>query len=282
MKSFLPILLVLITSIATTAHAQYYYKDIISTRESAGMLKAYRDAKVRAVRMVSYDGEGVKDDNLLVVQTFAPREGMLRTFTQSSAGSQPSILLTYLNEAGQVIKTIDSSRLAISVTSYTYNTAGQLETINRSMADSANEETDNEVHRWEYAGGKPVRMVRIKNGKDTAVLQLKLDEAGNVIEELLVRRGLRTEPFYYYYDDQNRLTDVVRYNNKARKLLPEIMFEYSPAGQVIQRITVPGNSSNYLIWRYQYDSRGLKTKEAIYDKFKQLNGKIEYMYSFGA
>ena len=58
------------------------------------------------------------------------------------------------------------------------------------------------------------------------------------------------------------------------------MFEYSPANQVIQKITVPSNSDNYLIWRYQYNGQGLKTKEVIYNKQKQLTGKIEYAYSF--
>jgi YD repeat-containing protein len=60
------------------------------------------------------------------------------------------------------------------------------------------------------------------------------------------------------------------------------MFEYSPSNQVIQRITVPSNGSQYLIWRYQYDERGLKIKEAVYNKQKQLTGKIEYQYSFGS
>ena len=44
------------------------------------------------------------------------------------------------------------------------------------------------------------------------------------------------------------------------------MFEYSEANQVIQKITVPANSFNYLIWRYQYNAQGLKTREAIYSK----------------
>jgi YD repeat-containing protein len=60
------------------------------------------------------------------------------------------------------------------------------------------------------------------------------------------------------------------------------MFEYSASNQVIQKITVPSNGSQYLIWRYQYDERGLKIKEAIYNKQKQLTGKIEYLYSFGS
>jgi hypothetical protein len=68
----------------------------------------------------------------------------------------------------------------------------------------------------------------------------------------------------------------------VNKLLPEYMFEYSPANQVIQKITVPANSNNYLIWRFQYNNQGLKTKEAIYNKQKQLTGKIEYQYSFSS
>ena len=27
---------------------------------------------------------------------------------------------------------------------------------------------------------------------------------------------------YYYYDEKNRLTDIVRYNKKAKKLLPTL------------------------------------------------------------
>jgi YD repeat-containing protein len=124
-------------------------------------------------------------------------------------------------------------------------------------------------------------MLRIKDKKDTSVVSFKLDEKGNVSEEQSIRRGVSSDPVYYYYDSNNRLTDIVRFNNKAKRLLPEYMFEYSPKNQVIQKITVPGNGSNYLIWRYQYDDRGLRVREAIFDKYKQLTGKIEYQYQMG-
>ena len=97
------------------------------------------------------------------------------------------------------------------------------------------------------------------------------------------QRGVRSEPVYYYYNENNQLTDIVRFNKKAKRLLPEYMFEYSEDNRVIQKITVPANSFDYLIWRYQYNQQGLKTKEAIYskdDKRKQL-GRIEYQYFFG-
>jgi hypothetical protein len=78
------------------------------------------------------------------------------------------------------------------------------------------------------------------------------------------------------------LTDVVRYNDRAKQLLPEYMFEYSASDQVIQKITVPSNNSDYLIWRYQYNPQGLKIKEVVYSKHDKRNplGKIEYQYSF--
>jgi hypothetical protein len=125
-------------------------------------------------------------------------------------------------------------------------------------------------------------MLRIKNRIDTTYVDFKFDEKGNVIEEISTHKGVRSEPVQYYYDESNRLTDVVRYNSKVKRLLPEYLFEYSPSNQVIQKITVPANSSNYMIWRYQYNDRGLKIKEAVYDKQKQLTGKIEYHYSFGS
>ncbi len=124
-------------------------------------------------------------------------------------------------------------------------------------------------------------MLRIKNKSDTTLIQFKLDEQGNVVEEQSIRKNVKSDPVYYYYDAQNRLTDIVRFNQKARRLLPEYMFEYSSANQVIQKITVPSNNSDYLIWRYQYDASGLKIKEAIYNKQKQLSGKIEYVYQRG-
>ena len=123
-------------------------------------------------------------------------------------------------------------------------------------------------------------MLRIKNKVDTIYVSFKTDEKGRIIEEQETRKGVKSEPYYYYYNNSGQLSDIVRYNPKARRLLPEYMFEYSPSNQVIQKITVPSGSDKYLIWRYQYNAQGLKTKEAIYDKQKQLTGKVEYQYSF--
>jgi hypothetical protein len=170
----------------------------------------------------------------------------------------------------------------MSTTLYNYDDAGRLILIKSSSSDTAKKINETEEHHWQYQNNQVSRMLRIKNNIDTTYVDLKLDEKGNVSEEHSLRKGIKSDPVYYYYDASNRLTDIVRFNNKARRLLPEYMFEYAPnSRQVIQKITVPANSSDYLIWRYQYDAGGLKIKEAIYDKHKALTGKIEYQYQRG-
>ncbi len=274
------ILLVFITLATLPASAQYYYKDIIGTRESAELIRVYMKNKVSRVVLTSYDAENTRIPDFSVEQQFDPATGVLKTTTRSGPG-QSSILLSYVDANGNVTKTVDSSNLVVSITSYTYNDQGQLMIITHSSSDSARSMNKSDVHRWEWKGNSPITMWRIKNGTDSTKVEFKLDDEGNVIEETEIRRGVRSGPVYYYYNENNLLTDVVRHNSKVGILLPEYMFEYSPKNEVIQKITVPINKPDYLIWRYQYNEQGLKVKEAIYDKHKSLNGKIEYQYSFG-
>lgn len=267
--------------LGTTAFSQYYYKDIVGTRETAGIMKAYQSNKVSRVLLNSFDEDGTKTENFYVEQVFSPATSTLRTITRTGPNEE-SVLTSFIDDKGQVVKTVDSSRLMVSTALYNYDNEGRLLSYSSTSTDSSRRMNLEEVHQWIYKDGRIDRMLRIKNKVDTTVVTFVYDENGNIIEENSVRLGIKSEPVYYYYDAQKRLTDVVRYNNKVRKLLPEYMFEYSSTNQVIQKMTFPANNSEYLIWRYQYDDRGLKVKEAVFNKQKQLNGKIEYIYSFGS
>jgi hypothetical protein len=277
MKNILPFLLFFISS---SASSQYYYKDIIGVKESAEIIKAYKANNVKKVVLTSYDADNVKSDDFYVEQIFIPSTNTLKTITRSEE-TNGSILTSISNEKGNIIKTVDSSETLVSTTLYNYDANDNLLSIISTSADNVKGFAITEEHIWEYKDGRIVRMLRVKDKNDTAIVLFKYDEAGNIIEEQSTRKGVTTEPVYYYYDNNNRLTDIVRFNNKAKKLLPEYLFEYSPKNQVIQKITVPANSSNYLIWRQQYDENGLKIKEAIYNKQKELTGKIEYQYVKG-
>jgi YD repeat-containing protein len=265
--------------IFSASQAQYYYKDLVGTRESAELITAYRNNKVGTVALNSYTINNTPLTNFSIRQEFLPAQQALRTVTQSEY-TTPSYLTSFIDANGKVIKTTDSSNNMVNTTLYQYNSNGNLTAVLFTSGDTLTAvKTDD--HLWQYDAQNRVRqMIRIKNKKDTAIVTFKLDENGNVIEEQERRRAITEEPYYYYYDASNRLTDIVRFNKKASRLLPEQMFEYSATNQVIQRISVPQNSDDYLIWRFAYDNRGLKTKEVIFNKQKEQTGKVEYIYTF--
>lgn len=274
------LLLVVLFFLSLSSSAQYYYKDIIGTKESSELIKTYMRNKVTRVLVTSFDSENEKSDDFKVQQEFSASELILKTTTQTTP-ENATTLLTYVDASGNVTRTVETNDRVTNTSVYTYDAAGNLISILSTSSDSTISEK--ELHLWQWNNGKPVRMLRIKNEKDTAIVEFVLDENGNVAEETEIRRKVKSRPVYYYYNENNHLTDIVRYSDRAGQLLPEYMFEYSPTHQVIQKITVPANNSDYLIWRYLYNAQGLKTKEAIYSKHDKRNpvGRIEYQYSFG-
>jgi hypothetical protein len=44
-------------------------------------------------------------------------------------------------------------------------------------------------------------------------------------------------------------------------------------------LVVPEGSNDYQKWLYEYDDKGLKTKESCFNKKKELMGRIEYSYN---
>lgn len=276
------LLLVAIASISLSAKAQYYYKDIIGTMESSEMMRNYIKSRVHRVLVTSFNGDNQKDSAFYVEQEYAPDTRSLRTVTRSGMTSE-SLLTSFVDEKGNVTLTVDSSDIVVSRTEYRYNSSGQLQSLTSRVVDSSGRSNETEEHIWYWgSNGKPLRMLRIKNRKDTIQVNLKYDENGNVNEETEIRRGVVSQPVYYYYNEAGQLTDIVRFSKKAGRLLPEYMFEYTEGGRLKQKITLPANSSEYMIWVYQYNDQGLKTREAIFTKHdkRKAVGKIVYEYSF--
>lgn len=263
-------------------NAQYYYKDIVGTRETNSLMSLYIANGVRSVSLKSYNADGSETANFLAGQIIDPDGRTMKTVSQSGE-TDSSVLVSWFDEKNRLVKTVDTTGSSINTSVYEYDGQGKLTQIKSNSEDTLKSSKEVELHLWQYdASGKPTKMTRIVNNIDTTVIQFQSDEQGNIIQETSYKKNKADEPVYYYYDNNHHLTDIVRYNNRLKKLLPDYMFEYSDAGQVIQKITVPAShTSDYLIWRYQYDSKGLKTKEACFTNDKQLAGKIEYRYQFG-
>lgn len=237
--------------------------------------------KVSRVMLTGYDADNSKSDNLFVQQEFSAAKKILKTITATGADNgNMSTVLTYADENGNVTKTVDSTGVVVNTTTYNYDASGNLSLVSISSSDTTISES--EQHIWQWENSKPSKMLRIKNKRDTTYVTFTLDENGNVAEETATRKGVASRPYFYYYNENNQLSDIVRYNDRAKQKLPEYMFEYSESNQVIQKITVPTNNSDYLIWRYQFNPQGLKIKEVVYSKHDKRNpiGKIEYQYSF--
>jgi len=261
--------------------AQYYYNDIIGTLELNRQMKNYQANKVRTVSATGYDPRGAKASGFSEYQEVKENGKALRISTITNMNK--TILYSKFDDLGRVIRTTDSSTAIESVTTFEYNAAGRIIIVQNSTRDSANDFNQVEVHQWIYnSAGQPEKMWRIINTTDSLELRFSPDENGNTGDEKTFRKGRETGVIYYYYDDQKRLTDIVRFNTKAKKLLPDMLFEYDDKDRVIQKITTTSNLTlGYLIWRYIFDEKGLKTKEALFNDDKQLTGKIEYSYTFG-
>jgi len=272
----LPFLFLLLFYFA--ANSQYYYKDIVAAADITRLMNIYTANNIQKITAKGITPEGSLSSDFSEVGEV--NGTTLKVTTNNNKAF--STLKFNFNDRGQLVNSVDSAINVKSTSTYTYDVNGKIISISNSAtdADSSGDFSQTEVHQYIYKDGKLDKMWRIINKKDSLEVRFGTDEHGNVIEERNFRRGVLADPVYYYYDDRNRLTDIVRFNYKANRLLPDYLFEYDDNDRVIQKITTTsGNNLGYLTWRYLFNEKGLKTKEALFNKDKQLQGRIDYSYN---
>ena len=264
-------------AISVSASAQYYYKDLVAADEIKLQMKTYIANNIKRVTSTGYTPAGATTNDYNETQQI---DAIRRQINITTINNLSVNWFVYkFDDNGRLQTSIDSTSIYKSISAYTYDNAGNITEIKNTMIDSAHDFTQTEIHSWQYKNNKPEKMWRTINKSDSLEVRFQTDENGNVIEEQNFKRGKGIDPTYYYYDNKNRLTDIVRYNVRAKRLLPDYLFEYDEANLVIQKITTTSNYNlGYLTWRYLYDEKGLKTKEALFNKEKQLQGRIDYSY----
>jgi len=80
MKNIFAVVFILTSSLSL--HSQYYYKDIIGTREINQTIKLYMGNKILSVEATGYDGEGMKNSDFLRPRVFFPERNLLKIFKQ--------------------------------------------------------------------------------------------------------------------------------------------------------------------------------------------------------
>lgn len=274
MKYFFFYLLVIFFS--TQGNAQFYYFDIIGTKQTNTLYKQVRVAAYKKITGISYNGSEPSKD--FVLEQTISKDGKTILTRSASVGSTETFFTGYY-DVDRIVKSADSGKNAITTVQYEYDSTGKLQSINSVSNDFDGTFTNTEDHLWSYnQKGLPEKMLKIKNMVDTTVVSFIYDEENQVAEERWTKSNRSIETYYYYYNQKKQITDIVRYNRKAKAMLPDFIFEYNDMDQLSQMTQTQSGSANYLIWRYTYNDQGLKVREVAYNKEKELMGRIEYSY----
>jgi uncharacterized protein RhaS with RHS repeats len=260
-----------------SADAQYYFNDIVTQQVASKQHQLLKSNNIRKVTATSFENDNQAADNFSLSQEI--NEDASQVITRSSTPESGLSITTSSYRGNRLIKTDDSSAHVRSAITYTYDASGKLSIIRTITKDAFMGSLSEESHNWFYKeNGQPAYMLRIKDKFDTTRIEFTYDEKGYVAEETWKKKNTSLEHYYYYYDDAGHLTDVVRFNAKVKKMLPDFLYEYDADGRIIKATQVPANSSNYIVWTYTYNSKGLKQQEVATNKQHQLIGKVDYRY----
>jgi hypothetical protein len=258
-----------------TIYGQYYYNDILTTQQTNNQYLLLKKNHVQQVSAKSYEADGELTSDFQLEQNILNNASEITTTSSFPSTGKSESQSSYAND--KLSKTITNSDKVQSTVLYSYDN-NLLKSITTQTIDTFMNSSSQEVHQWFYENDKPTKMLLIKNNNDTTTVEFKIDEHGDVGEERWRKKGRIVENFFYYYNDQHKLTDIVSYNAKAQRLLPDFLFEYDNNGTLIKFTQIPQGSADYLVWQYVYLQNGLKQKELCFNKQKQPVGSIEYHY----
>lgn len=269
----------LLLSCSLQASAQYYYNDIFVAQDNQKNISKLVRYKISNITIKALDPDGSEAINFYLNQKVDVAGKTITTFSKS-VFSDASILETRFNTAFQPVSVLDSSDGASTRTSYNYDAAGLLQTMqSTSVQIEQKENVANELRQYRYSKkGIPVEMIRTKDGRDTIRVTFMPSENDLPGEEQWYKDGKKIETWYYYYDEQNNLTDIVRYNSAADKMLPDYLFGFDAQGNMTSKVTVQPVTGAFRIWQYIYNTRGLKTQEIALNKDRKEEGKLVYTY----
>jgi YD repeat-containing protein len=264
--------------VSFSSFGQYYYTDVIGTRQTNQQYKLLAAHQLKRVSATAFDANNEPSKDFVLEQQVS-KNGQQIITRSATIGTGQSIFTSTYN-ANKIAATHDSSLNAINTVEYSYDEQGRLTSTVATSKDFDGTFSSVETHTWTYnQDGQPAKMLKVKNGVDTTHISFSYDEAGNVSEESWRKNNRIIETYFYYYNTKKQLTDIVRYNRKAKQHLPDYMFEYDQAGRIIQMTQAQATTANYLVYRYSYNDRGLKEKEQVYNKRKEFLGKVEYSYN---
>jgi hypothetical protein len=276
MKQLLALLGCLFT---LSAGAQYYFNDCVSNRQTHRQYNLLRKWKVRSFTVVALPEQAMGKEEVLVTQEMSTDGKRVVIYANETGGKTNRTVTQY--EAGKLVRTTAARRNGEVTTRFFYAPNGLIQRIESTTRDTSLDINQLEVHTYFYKQDTlPDFAYVIRDNSDTVRVEFLTDSLQQVVEEKWWRGTKQLERYYYYYDNSRRLTDIVRFNAKAGKLLPDYIFSYDEEGRTTKMIQVPRFGNNYLTWEYGYDEKGLKMIEKFSSKDRQQAGTLQYRYSY--
>jgi hypothetical protein len=278
MKQYQLTTILLLMAFNQSLTAQYYHRDIVNVKQAQDEKTVLQKQKIKTIAVHSFEADGTDSEGFTCEKIFSKDYREMETHTQSQITGK-NLLTSWYNEKGLLERALDSSDISVANTFYEYDNNGNAIKIT-SLTHSADEDFTTslkEIHEYKYnEKGKPIKMLRIKNGKDSSLIDFILDDKANVADE--IEAGPNGKHYYYYYDDKNQLTDIVKYNAVKGGLRADFIFEYDDEGHVSQMTSIEeGVAADYFTWKYTYNE-GLRIIEKCFSKEKKLLGYFEYEY----
>lgn len=275
---FFSFLLLLTCIISISAEGQYYYKDIWNNLQLVKEFNILKSDNLKTIKIKSFEDDNEPSEGFFCEKKINKNYSQSQMISKSNVTGE-SLLVSDYNANGQPVKTTDETPTTTSSTEYEYDQNSQLKIIRTVTKADDDSEKITETHEYFYdEKDKPIKMLRKKSNVIISTINFVSDANGNIIEENVEGNNSSDKKYYYYYDDKNRLTDVVHYNDRARRLLPNYMYEYNGLNLPKQMVSTEEGGNNYFIWKYTYNDKNLRETEKCFSKERRLLGTIEYEY----
>jgi hypothetical protein len=256
------------------ANAQYYYKDFVVNQQLSAEQKLLQQNKIRNIEVKSFEDDGQESEGFFCEKEISKNYKKTELFTRAEM-AKPSLLTTWFNDDFAVAKVVDSASNLVNTIIFNYKDGllQQIAATTKAVDEEGKASYFYETRTFSYSEKKLTELKITKPGTADTKILFTTDENGNVTLEKNTSTGITT---YYYYDDKNRLTDIVKPAPNG-KLKPDYIFEYNSSNQITQMTAVEDGSSNYFVWKYTY-SNGLRSVEKCFTNERKLMGKVEYEY----
>lgn len=267
-----------------SAHAQYYYQDIVNARNTMQEHERYQRLGVHHIRIRSFDYAHTLNQHFHCTRELSDDFRRVTTRTNSFQTGN-SVIISDFDATGRIVATLDSSAASVNSTRYYYDSLRTTRIDSLVFSSSAIKYVDTfryvEKHIYHYDDfGHLTKIIREKNGAPFSTISVETDSVGSVTKESEQGKSDAAPPVYYKYNADNRITDIFHYNKASQKLIPDYLFDYDHQGRLSEKTVVTMNVQGYLLWKYTYDDKGLVASEACYGKKEALQGTMEFEYTF--